>query len=119
VFHASATEAGLACALACAGTEATVVEMSWYGDRMVWAPLGLDFHSRRLTLVSSQVGQVAPSRRPRWDRRRRLEKALSLLTDDRLDALITEEIDFRALPVELPRLLASGAPGLTAAIRYD
>jgi threonine dehydrogenase-like Zn-dependent dehydrogenase len=119
VFHASATEAGLACALACAGTEATVVEMSWYGDRRVQAPLGLDFHSRRLRLVSSQVGQVAPSRRPRWSHRRRLEKALSLLADSRLDALITEVIGFRDLPVELPRLLAPGAPGLTAAVRYD
>ena len=119
VFHASATEAGLACALACAGTEATIVEMSWYGDRRVQVPLGLDFHSRRLRLVSSQVGQVAPSRRPRWNHRRRLEKALSLLADARLDELITEEVAFRDLPAALPRLLAPGAPGLTAAIRYD
>jgi threonine dehydrogenase-like Zn-dependent dehydrogenase len=118
VFHASATEAGLACALACAGPEATIVEMSWYGDRMVRAPLGLDFHSRRLKLVSSQVGQVAPSRRPRWSGRRRMAKALSLLADERLDALITEVIEFRDLPVDLPRLLAPGAAGLAAAVRY-
>jgi threonine dehydrogenase-like Zn-dependent dehydrogenase len=118
VFHASAHPSGLACALACAGTEATVVEMSWYGDRMVPAPLGLDFHSRRLTLVSSQVGRVAASRRPRWDHGRRLRKALSLLADDRLDALITEEVAFEDLPREIPRLLAPGAAGLTAAIRY-
>ncbi len=70
VFHASATAAGLACALACAGFEASVVEMSWYGDEPVPAPLGLAFHSRRLRLISSQVGQVAPSRRPRWSHRR-------------------------------------------------
>jgi hypothetical protein len=47
-----------------------------------------------------------------------MAKALSLLSDDRLDALITEVIEFRDLPVDLPRLLAPGAPGLTAAIRY-
>lgn len=118
VFHASATPAGLACALACAGMEATVVEMSWYGDQMVPAPLGLDFHSRRLTLVSSQVGQVSPSRRPRWDHSRRIGKALALLSDERLDGLITEEVAFADLPGALPRLFAPGAPGLTAAIRY-
>ena len=117
MFHASANPSGLACALACAGTEATVVEISWYGDRMVPAPLGLDFHSRRLKLVSSQVGRVAASRRPRWDHGRRLRKALSLLADDRLDALITEEVAFEDLP-ERPRLLAPGAAGLTAAIRF-
>jgi threonine dehydrogenase-like Zn-dependent dehydrogenase len=118
VFHASATPAGLACALACAGLEATIVEMSWYGDAPVAAPLGLDFHSRRLKLISSQVGQVAPSRRPRWTHRRRLEKALSLLANDTLDFLITEEVSFQNLPGALPQLLAPGAPGLATAVRY-
>jgi len=118
VIHASASPSGLACALACAGVEATVVEMSWYGAEMIPAPLGLDFHSRRLKLVSSQVGQVAASRRSRWDHRRRLDKALALLADDRLDALITEEIAFEDLPQVLPRLFAPGAPGLTAVVRY-
>jgi hypothetical protein len=95
-----------------------VVEMSWYGDRMVAAPLGLDFHSRRLRLISSQVGEVAPSRRPRWTRRRRLEKALALLADERLDVLIGEEVRFEALADALPRLLAPGAPGLATVVRY-
>lgn len=119
VFHASGTSAGLACALACAGTEARVVEMSWYGDAPVEAPLGLGFHGRRLKLVSSQVGQVSPSRRPRWTHRRRLEKALELLADERLDGLITEEVAFADLPTALPRLLAAGAPGLATLIRYS
>jgi threonine dehydrogenase-like Zn-dependent dehydrogenase len=119
VFHASASAPGLACALACAGLEATIVEMSWYGDAEAAAPLGLAFHSRRLRLVSSQVGEVAPSRRPRWSRRRRLEKALALLADERLGALITEELPFADLPAALPRLLSPGAPGLATAVRYD
>jgi len=118
VFHASAHEAGLACALACAGSEAAVVELSWYGSRPVQAPLGLAFHSGRLRLVSSQVGMVSAGRRPRWSHARRLAKALSLLRDPKLDALITEEVAFADLPAALPRLLADGAPGLCAAIRY-
>lgn len=118
VFHASAHPAGLACALACAGREASVVEMSWYGDRMVEAPLGLAFHAERLRLVSSQVGQVSPGRRPRWSHARRLAKALDLLADPRLDALITEEVAFADLPAALPRLLAPGAPGLGTVVRY-
>ena len=105
--------------MACAGLEASVVELSWYGDAEVRAPLGLSFHSRRLRLVSSQVGEVAPSRRPRWTHRRRLDKALALLADDRLDALITDEVAFEDLPRELPRLLAPDAPGLATVVRYD
>jgi threonine dehydrogenase-like Zn-dependent dehydrogenase len=119
VFHCSATASGLSCALASAGMEATIVEMSWYGDQIVPAPLGLDFHARRLKLVSSQVGQVASSRRSRWTFGRRMAKAIDLLADERLDALITEEVAFADLPVLLPRLLAPNAPGLATAIRYD
>ena len=42
-----------------AGDEATVVEMSWYGDRTVPLELGAAFHARRLSIVSSQVGRIA------------------------------------------------------------
>jgi NADPH:quinone reductase-like Zn-dependent oxidoreductase len=117
-FHTSATAPGLACALSCAGPEAAVVEMSWYGDAPVGVPLGLDFHSRRLKLISSQVGHVSPSRRARWSHRRRLDKALALLADERLDALITEEVAFRDLPDALPSLFAPGASGLATVVRY-
>ncbi len=73
----AAMPAGLATALALAGEEATVLEMSWYGDATVTAPLGGAFHSRRLRLVSSQVGRIAPSHRPRWTHGRRLAAALA------------------------------------------
>lgn len=118
VFHTSASEPGLRLALSCAGFEGRIVEMSWFGDRDVSLPLGEAFHSQRLQLISSQVGHVAPSHRARWSRRRRLETALTLLDDPRLDALITEEVAFDDLPQELPRLLSKDAPGLATVIRY-
>lgn len=118
VFHTSATSAGLSCALACAGDEATIVEMSWYGEATTRVSLGAAFHSGRLKLISSQVGRVSESRRGRWSYARRLAKALDLLDDPRLDALITEEVAFDDLPEALPRLFAPGAPGLATAIRY-
>jgi threonine dehydrogenase-like Zn-dependent dehydrogenase len=118
VFHTSATAAGLATALAAGGTEARIIELSWYGDEEVSARLGGAFHSRRLRLVSSQVGEVAASRRPRWSRRRRLEAALALLDDPPLDALVREEIDFTDAPKLLPSLLTAPARGLAPVIRY-
>ena len=118
VFHTSVTAAGLETAIASAGMEGTVVELSWYGEREVPVRLGGAFHSQRLRLVSSQVGQVSPGRRPRWDYRRRMEAALRLLADDRLDALVAEEIGFEDAPRELPRLLGPGATGLAPVIRY-
>jgi len=119
VFHTSASEAGLRLALDCAGFEGRIIEMSWFGDRSVNLPLGEAFHSQRLRMISSQVGHVAPAQRARWSHRRRLEAALALLDDPRLDALITEEVAFDDLPRELPRLLSEDAPGLATAIRYQ
>ena len=83
------------------------------------AALGGAFHARRLQLVSSQVAMVANSRRARWSHARRSEAAMSLLADDRLDALISEEIAFRDAPTELPKLFAGRFSGLTAALRYQ
>jgi threonine dehydrogenase-like Zn-dependent dehydrogenase len=118
VFHTSASAQGLALALASAGQEATIVELSWYGDAQIAAPLGGAFHAKHLRLVSSQVGQVAPSRRPRWDYARRMNKALELLADPCLDALVDREIAFADAPQEIARILAPDASGLAPVIRY-
>jgi hypothetical protein len=98
--------------------EATVVEMSWYGDRPVTIDLGGAFHSRRVKLVSSQVGQVSPGHRPRWSYRRRLEAAMRLLQDPALDLLVAEEISFEDAATTLPKILRPEARGLAPVIRY-
>jgi NADPH:quinone reductase-like Zn-dependent oxidoreductase len=118
VFHASGQEAGLVTALGAAGFEATVVELSWYGSRRVSLPLGEAFHSRRLTLKSSQVGRLPPERAARWDHPRRMAKALELLLDPRLDVLISGESDFEDLPRVLSKLSAEPAGALCHRIRY-
>jgi NADPH:quinone reductase-like Zn-dependent oxidoreductase len=118
VIHTSASEAGLATALALAAFEATVLELSWYGAKEVRVPLGGAFHSQRLKLVSSQVGHLAASRRETWTRRRRLEEALRLLDDPVLDALIAPPIAFADLPKKLPDILNPASGVLCQLIRY-
>ncbi|MGA0564999.1 zinc-dependent alcohol dehydrogenase [Ancylobacter sp. VNQ12] len=118
VFHTSASEAGLATALAAGGFEARIVEVSWYGDRAPSVPLGEGFHSRRLQLIGSQVGYVSPSRRARWPHARRLAKALALLDDARLDRLVTHVVPFAQAPSRLPQLLADGEDALAILLDY-
>lgn len=118
VFHASGAPEGLATSLRLAGFEAVVVELSWYGDRAVAAPLGEAFHSRRLTLMSSQVGTVSPARRARWSRERRLDLALTLLGDPAYDRLVTETCDFADLPVVMARLAEAPGGTLCQIVRY-
>ena len=118
VFHTTASAAGLQSAIDALAFEGRVIELSWFGDRPVGLMLGGAFHSRRLSIRASQVGQVAPSRRAATSRRDRLAEALALLADARLDRLITGEVAFGDLPAEIPRLLASDAPGIATRIRY-
>src|SRR5262249_27255496 len=118
VFHASGTEAGLATALGCAGFEAQVIELSWYGDRPVAVPLGEAFHARRLRLISSQVCSVATSRRAPRSPRERLALALDLLVDAVFDRLITGESRFEALPDTMARLATAPDGALCEVVRY-
>ncbi|MER6457206.1 dehydrogenase [Streptomyces sp900105245] len=118
VVHASATEQGLARALQLLSPEGTVVELSWYGDRRVALPLGEAFHSRRLTLRSSQVGTVSPAARAGRSYADRMALALDLLADPALDALVTGESAFDDLPDVMPRLASGEIPALCHRVRY-
>jgi NADPH:quinone reductase-like Zn-dependent oxidoreductase len=118
VLHASGTAGGLATALDLAGFEATIVELSWYGDREVGIALGESFHSRRLRLVSSQVGAIATAQRARWDRRRRLALALDLLADARFDALLAPSVPFVQLPKVMAELAARPSKVMCQVIKY-
>jgi threonine dehydrogenase-like Zn-dependent dehydrogenase len=119
VVHTSATAAGLQRSLQLVGDDGTVLELSWYGDAQVPLRLGSGFHSRRLGIRASQVGQVARARRERRTRAERLALALELLRDPAFDALLTGTSPFAELPNVLPRLSDGRLPALCHSISYD
>lgn len=116
VFHTSATSAGLEAAINACVFEGSVIEMSWYGSNPVTVNLGGAFHSRRLKIISSQVGHVAPSHRSQLKHADRLERAIALLDDDSLDALVADAVSFEDLPSALPRIWSSS--DLPPIVRY-
>ncbi len=118
IVHTSGSPAGLVRALDVAARDATIVEMSWYGDQLVALPLGGAFHSRRLTIKSSQVGSIPPTRRRRWTFKKRLELVLQLLASPVLDVLITGESAFEELPAVMARLASGPSDTLCERIRY-
>jgi hypothetical protein len=119
VIHASGSEAGLATALELAGFEATVLEVSWFGEARPKVALGEAFHSRRLKLESSQVGTIGPAQRSRWTPQRRLRLVLALLAEPALDSLISGESRFDDLPAVLARLATGREYTLCERIAYD
>lgn len=118
VIHASGHPDGLRTALGIAGFEATILDLSWYGDREVTLPLGENFHSRRLKLISSQVGQIAPSMRGRRSHRDRLALALELLADERFDVLLGPPRHFSQLPTIMVELIENGDDVMCPLVAY-
>ena len=117
IVHASASEAGLRLALDRAAFEARIVEASWFGDASPAIPLGGAFHARRLRLVATQVGAVAPPMRGRRTHAQRLAAALALLGNPAYDALLEGPAPFQDLPDAMPRILAPG--GLCHVVVYE
>jgi hypothetical protein len=117
IIHASASEAGLRLALDRAAFEGRIIEASWYGDQAPQVPLGEFFHARRLRLIASQVGSIAPAMRGRRGHAERLATALALLDNPAYDALLEGPTRFDDLPDAMPGILAPG--GLCHIITYE
>lgn len=118
VVDASGSGDGLQLAIETAGTEGEIIEASWFGDRAVSIRLGGDFHSRRLSIRSSQVGMVAPRRRGSRSTADRLALALRLLRDPVFDALLTGDSSWRDLPVVMAEIASGSSPGLCHTIDW-
>ena len=119
VIHTSATAEGMRLALQLLANEGEVIEMSWYGDTDVSVPLGGAFHSRRLAIRASQVGQVSPARRSSRTNNDRRSLALRLLRDPAFDALLTGTSAFDELPKTMAQIAAGSLPGLCHVITYE
>ena len=118
IFHTSANGAGLQTAINLLTFEGSVIEMSWYGDKPVQLSLGGPFHSKRLKIISSQVGHVSPAKRATHDYGERMAEAMQLLADPVLDHLLEAPIAFNALPEALPDIFSSDSETLCQLIKY-
>lgn len=98
VIEVSGSGAALQAAVECVADEGTVVVASWYGMKPVALALGGHFHRGRVRLRSSQVGRLNPELAPRWDRLRRMETVIGLLSSLQLEELISHRLSFEDAP---------------------
>jgi threonine dehydrogenase-like Zn-dependent dehydrogenase len=118
VIETSGSAEGLQLAIDTAATEGEIIEASWFGDRPATVRLGGAFHSRRLTIRSSQVGMVATRRRGSRSTADRLALALELLRDPSFDHLLTGDSSWRELPDVMAGIAAGDSPGLCHTINW-
>jgi threonine dehydrogenase-like Zn-dependent dehydrogenase len=119
VVHTSATSAGLQLSLDLLVEEGTVVDLSWYGDAETRVSLGAAFHSRRLTLRSSQVGcRRARPPRPSYHRRP-ARPGPRAAGRPRVRRAAHGESGFDELPDVMARLADGRLPALCHSVTYD
>jgi 2-desacetyl-2-hydroxyethyl bacteriochlorophyllide A dehydrogenase len=98
--------------------EGVAVVASWYGSKRVTLPLGGEFHRRRLEIRSSQVSTIG-SRAARWDRRRRLDTTLALLSELPLAALASHTFPFARADEAYAAVARADAGLVHAALDYS
>ncbi|MGC4109473.1 MAG: zinc-binding alcohol dehydrogenase [Nocardioides sp.] len=118
VVHCSGSGAGLQTSLELLGPDGIVTDLSWYGDEPVELRLGGRYHSARLGVRASQVGEVAEARRGRRTRAERMALAMRLLADPAFDALLTGDSAFEDLPEVMGKLASGSLPALCHTITY-
>ncbi len=118
IFNTSASEKGLQLAIESAAFEAKILEMSWYGEKPVTLNLGGAFHSKRLQIISSQVGHVAPTKRKTHSYSDRMQEAMKLLSDEKLNCLLEPEIAFESLPDHLHDIFNNNSSALCQLVKY-
>ena len=97
-FHTTGNPLSLQLALNHVGFEGRVIELSWYGDKVVSLELGTHFHFGRKRIVASQVGTIAASQRSVHDYKSRIREVLALLDEPQLDRLLGEPVPFARMP---------------------
>jgi threonine dehydrogenase-like Zn-dependent dehydrogenase len=98
VYELSGNPEGLNLALDLVGDHGRIVVGSWYGTRQTPINLGEKFHRGRVKIISSQVSQIDPSLRGRWDKARRFEQAWKRLQEIKPSQLVTHRFEFGKAP---------------------
>ena len=119
VYELSGQPQALDQAIACVGFNGRVVVGSWYGRKPVQLNLGGAFHRNHIQLISSQVSQLAPRWRGRWDKNRRLQLAWHMLATYQPQHLITHYISFTNAPQAYQLLDEQPENTLQVVLTYD
>lgn len=119
VFEVTGNINALPQAIRCAGLDGTVTVLSFYQSGAESLQLGQEFHHKRINLRSSQIGAIDPILSARYDRSRRRQQVLSLLTQLQLDPLISHRVAFTELPQALAMIDKNPSECQAVIVKYE
>jgi threonine dehydrogenase-like Zn-dependent dehydrogenase len=97
VFEATGVQRALHQAIRIAAPDSVVTCMGWYQGPSTDLDLSEEFHHNRVTLRSSQTGNINPEIRHLWNHDRKRETCVELLGQLNLDRLITHRIPYEQI----------------------
>lgn len=117
-FNTSSTESGLQKAINNTVIDGKVIELSWYGPKIVSLELGGSFHYGRKHLISSQVSRIPPHKSQHFNFQSRKRIVLKILNEIDLDFIINLEIPFQKAPEFYKRLINEGINEIGVLFKY-
>lgn len=118
VFHTSGTAEGLQVAIDRSCLEASIIEMSWFGQQKVNLDLGAEFHFGRKRILSSQVSWIAKPAQAHFDHRRRSALVFNILADPFWQSFLGKAIPFSESPAFFHELRQQPMNELNAYLQY-
>lgn len=103
-FEVSGNPAALDAAIDTTGDDGRIVVGSWYGAKPAALDLGGRFHRSHIRLQASQVSRIDSAHVGRWNKQRRMDLVLDLLSDLEPSRLVTHRMPVERAP-EAYRLL--------------
>lgn len=94
VIEASGSSKALQEAIRIAAPDTSVIALGWYQGFCHDLDLSEEFHANRITIKSSQTGNVNAEFRHLWNFKRKQQAAVELLSRLKLDNLITHRIPY-------------------------
>ncbi len=118
VYELSGRPEGLNLAMDLVGDNGRIVVGSWYGTRTAPINLGEKFHRGRIRIISSQVSQIDPVLRGRWDTARRFEQAWRWVQEIKPSQLVTHRFEFAKASKAYQLLANSPESALAVVFQY-
>jgi threonine dehydrogenase-like Zn-dependent dehydrogenase len=97
-FNVSANANGLQYCINHCAIEGKIIELSWYGNTPVCLQLGIDFHYKRLQIISSQVSEIPLDMKHEYDFKSRKQLAEKLINIVDFLPFIAKYLPFEELP---------------------
>ncbi len=119
VIELSGHPEALNLAMKLVGSQGKILVGSWYGARLAELDLGSHFHQGRIQIISSQVANLNPELKGRWNRKRRFALAWDWIRRIKPSRWITSTFSLEEAGLAYDLIDSHPEKNIALALKYD